>query len=218
MSTVKRPGPGRPQRRPGTDTGKSQSRRVTCSASEARTTHHDGQVLQSESGDHGPAPPAQCQRPGMASESESVANEQPGHLELVSVWQSRMSPTRSQPGRDLTPSTSCRRPTISFATIMRVVKPGRGNSLVRVHHCNNSLSSGRFAGPTRTRKAVTPTWTVGLDSEVTAELGTSKHCQCASALPGSLSYCLWRPGGPAQRMASRPLEPARAPRRAGPGS
>ena len=25
---------------------------------------------------------------------------------------------------------------------MRVVKPGRGNSHVRIHHCNNSLSSG----------------------------------------------------------------------------
>ena len=40
-------------------------------------------------------------------------------------------------------------------TIMRVVKSGRGSSLVRIHHCNNSLFSGRLACPTR--KAVTIT-------------------------------------------------------------
>ena len=33
----------------------------------------------------------------------------------------------------------------SFATIMRVVEPGRGNSLVRIHHCSSFLA--RLACP-----------------------------------------------------------------------
>ena len=41
----------------------------------------------------------------------------------------------------------------SLTPIMKVVMPGRGHRLVRVHHCNNSLSPGRLACPTR--KAVT---------------------------------------------------------------
>ena len=36
----------------------------------------------------------------------------------------------------------------SLLVIMTVVKPGRGNSLVRIHHCNNSLSL-RAGSPAR---------------------------------------------------------------------
>ena len=62
-----------------------------------------------------------------------------------------------------------------FTNIMRVVKPGRGNGLVRIQNCNNSLFSGRFACPTRKAVTLSPVRTL--------------------PLPPDACACWWRPCG-----------------------
>ena len=66
---------------------------------------------------------------------------------------------------------------------MRVVKPGRGNSLVRIHHCNNSLPPGPARLPgTEGRDAALP---VLSGPRLGPEAGRLTRCHCGlQGLPG----------------------------------
>ena len=61
--------------------------------------------------------------------------------------------TKNGPDSEVQVPSNRSRPGPGKPEIMRVVKPGRGNSLVRVHHCTNSLSlqagdpEGRYGSP-----------------------------------------------------------------------